>query len=122
MTTLLTFLLLLPQAAGPTRGDRPSLIVQLVDTTWAAIPDAEVTVAASAGKKETRTGCTDYNGYVKFWVEGDQECTIEAKTKGFKTKRLKHVYLYKSNEPTSSSLTSYVQLRLKSSERPITVY
>jgi hypothetical protein len=120
MTTLITLLLLMsPQAAVPKTASPPSLIVQLVDGTWRPIYGATVTVKPSSGRENPSIGQTDYAGYAKFWVAGDQVYAIEARLTGFKTKGLKHVYL---STPDGTYNTAYIQLRLKSSERPSLVY
>jgi len=120
MTTLIALLLLaLPQAAVPKTTSPPSLVVQLVDPVWLAIPNAEVTVRTSSGKNESTVVRTDEHGYAKFWLAGDQDYTIDAKEPGFKTKRLKRMHLF---TPTATSPTAYVQLQLKLAGPFITVY
>ena len=120
MTTLITLLFLMaPQSAIPKRANPPALVVQLVDETWRPIYGATVTVKPSSGREKSSIGQTDYAGRAKFWVAGEQDYAIEAKDPEFKTKRLKHLYLPK---PDGTYNTAYVQLRLKSSQRPIVVY
>ena len=119
MTTLITLLFLMaPQGAIPKPANAPSLVVQLVDPTWASIPYASVTVTAALAKK-SNIGQTDKDGYAKFWIADEQEYTIEGKTKGFKTKRLKHIYLFKSD---GTHGTAYIQLQLKLAGPFATVY
>jgi len=115
-------LLLSRQAAPPTNDTRPSLIVQVVDPVWLPIPGATVTIKPVSGKEKSSTGQTDYDGYAKFWVTGDQDYVVEAKITGFKTKRLKGIYLYEPTKTTSTSETAYIQLRLKLSQKPLVVY
>ena len=120
MTTLITLLILVaPQAVTPKTTNPPSLVVQLVDDTWRPIYGATVTVKPSSSKEKSSIGQTDYAGRAKFWVGGDQDYAIETKDPEFKTKRLKHIHL---DKPDGTYNTVYIQLRLKSSERPIIVY
>jgi hypothetical protein len=81
-----------------------------------------VTIKPVSGKEKSSTGQTDYDGYAKFWVTGDQDYVVEAKITGFKTKRLKGIYLYEPTKTTSTSETAYIQLRLKLSQKPLVVY
>ena len=121
MTTLIALLVLIsPQAAVPKTASPPSLVVQLVDQVWLPIPGAAVTVKPLSGKGQSSVVHTDEDGYAKFWLTEGQDYTIEAKLPGFKTKRLKNVHLF--NYSTGRPETAYIQLQLKSSERPITVY
>jgi hypothetical protein len=116
---LIALLLLVSPQAVPTTTKPPSLIVQLVDPTWDPLPGADVTVKPLSGKVESSVAHTDKDGYAKFWVAGDNDYAIEAKLTGFKTKRLKHVHLFK---PTATSPTAYIQLQLKLSGPTTTVY
>jgi hypothetical protein len=121
MTTLIALVVLMaPQAAVPKPTTPPSLVVQLVDPHWLPIPGAAVTVKPLSGKGQSSVVHTDEDGYAKFWLTEGQDYTIEAKLPGFKTKRLKNVHLF--NYSTGVPETAYIQLQLKPSERPITVY
>jgi hypothetical protein len=120
MTTLIALLLLaLPQAVVPKTTSSPSLVVQLVDPTWDPLPGIEVRVKPLSGKAKSSVGHTDRDGYAKFCIEGDQDYEIEAKSPGFKTKRLKRMHLFR---PTATSPTAYIQLQLKLAGPFITVY
>ena len=120
MTTLITLLFLMaPQAALPKTTNPPSLVVQLVDPVWLPIFGASVSVRPS-GKGKITVAQTDEHGYAKFWLTEGEDYVIEAKQPSFKTKRLKNVHLFTYN--TGHSETAYIQLQLKPSERPITVY
>jgi hypothetical protein len=109
-----------PQAAVPKPTTPPALAVQLVDPEWTPISTATVTVTPSPGKGKSLEDQTDYYGYVKFWIAADGEYTIEAKTTGFKTKRLKHVYL--SRKGHDGDYPAYIQLRLKSQAILVTAH
>ena len=115
---LIALLLLMSPQAVPTSTEPPSLIVQLVDPTWDPLPGADVTVNPFS-RSELSVTHTDKDGYAKFWIAGDNDYEIEAKLTGFKTKRLKHVHLFKS---TTASPTAYIQFKLKLSGPTTTVY
>jgi hypothetical protein len=119
VTTLFALLLLMSsQAVAPKPVTSASLVVQLVDPVWDPLPGIPVTVKPLSEKAKPSVVYTDEAGYAKFWLASDRDYSIEAKWPGFKTKRVR-VHLF---DRTSASPTAYVQLRLKSSERPITVY
>jgi len=89
-----------------------SLIVQVVDPVWIPLPESEVTVKPAPGKGSSKSGHADENGYAKFWVDTGVEYTIEAKTRGFNKKTMKHVFIAKAKP---SSPTAHVQIRLQPS-------
>jgi len=119
MTTLVALLLLMSSQAAQTETKPPCLIVQLVGPVWDPLPGIPVTVKPLSPKAKSSVGYTDKDGYARFWIEGDQDYAIEAKSPGFKTKRLKHIYLFK---PTATLPTAYIQLQMKLSGPMTTVY
>jgi carboxypeptidase family protein len=104
----------LPRVVEP-----PSLIVQVVDPNRVPIPEAEIVVNSLSSNAESKTAHTNKDGNAEFWVKADADYVIEAKRQGFKTKRLKHMYLTK---PSVTFPTAYVQFQLKLSGPSITVY
>ena len=115
---LIALLLLMSPQTALSVAEPPSLIVQIVDPTWLPVPSADVRVIRTGKKAESKFAQTEYDGNAKFWIQGDADYTIEANYPGFKTKRLKHVYLAKNS---SAFPTAYIQIRLQL-DRPITVY
>jgi hypothetical protein len=103
----------------PTPIQSPSLIVQVVDPTWLAVPGAEVTVKPLRGDAQLKSNRTetDKDGYAKFVVQGDADYSIEVKSYGFKRERMENMHLFK---PSVSP--AYVQLRLRLSDPGVTVY
>jgi hypothetical protein len=113
MLTVLLFFLGLgtPSRATPVSEEGPpTLIVEVVDPVWIPLPDSEVTVKPASGKGSARSAHADDNGYAKFWVATGVEYTIEAKTRGFNKKTLRHVFIAK---PKPSSPTAHVQIKLQ---------
>jgi hypothetical protein len=109
-----------PRQLSAIPAQRPPLIVQVVDPAWFPIPGAEVKVEPENRSEQPSLSRTDSDGYAKFFVTADADCTIEVKSPGFKPERLKNVRLAKAS---ATFPTAYVQLRLqKFSGKPITVY
>ena len=51
----------------------PSLVVQVVDQTDAAIAGAEVTVTPSGSKHPVKKERAGTDGYARFWVRPDKD-------------------------------------------------
>jgi Carboxypeptidase regulatory-like domain len=91
----------------------------VVDPISAPVAGAEVTVKCLTGKAKPIRVSADSEGYARFWIDADKDYSIEAKSPGFKTKRLKRVHVSK---PSESSRTQSVEFRMELSGPMTTVY
>jgi hypothetical protein len=71
----------------------PTLIVEVVDSVYAALPGATVTVVLRANHKQQYTATTDKDGIARFVVARGAEYEIEARAIGFKKGGAKSVFL-----------------------------
>ncbi len=114
-------LILLLQAVAPakptqTRETPPTFVVQVVDPAWLPVPGAEVIVQTKSGKGPAQTMRTGKDGFAQFWLPAEAEYIIEAKESGFRSTRLKGVFIGKESPLFP---TAYVQIRLKLSPSSI---
>ena len=129
MWLIALLLLLSPRAvsdSNPCRGtptskpaEPPFLVVKVVDPTWLPIPNAEVTIKPVNEKRTPKVTHTEENGDAEFWMQEDVDYMIEAKYLGFKTKRLKSVFVG-NHVPTFP--TSYIEIELQPAQPTTTVY
>jgi hypothetical protein len=104
--------------SSPIATPNQTLIVQVVDPVWSAVPGARVSVNAESSKAAPHSALTDANGYANFFLPGDADCTITVSRSGFKNQRMKALRIFR---PSGNHSTAYVQLRLRFSGRPIVV-
>ena len=107
------------RASAPKPAMAPFLVVKVVDPTWLPIPNAVVTIKPVNEKREPKVAHAEANGDAEFWMQEDADYTIEAKYLGFKTKRLKSVFVG-NHVPTFP--TFYIEVELQPAQPTTTVY
>ena len=93
--------------AAPARTDPPTVVVQVVDPGWMPLPGIEVVLTRKKGAREVTR--TSNDGDAKFWVAQGAEYSVEVKSPGFKTVKMKTVEIGRS----TPFATAHVQVRLK---------
>jgi|SRR5829696_2602026 len=94
-----------------------TLLVEVVDHVWLALPGVTVTVIPRSDRKIRYTATTDRDGIARFSVPTNAEYHIEAALTGFKNNRLKSVWLVAgvisdSNGQTRPTPAPRIQIRL----------